>query len=230
MLTLEQVIGKSAAKLKKLHPAVLAGAQALIRQSHAKGVPIAITQGMRTIVEQNALYAQGRSKPGTIITNARGGASYHNYGLAIDFALLLPGGETYSWDTSRDGDKDKLKDWQEVVKLAKPLGFEWGGDWTSFKDFSHLQMSFGLTTSQLKGGARPSAQQVKEALSRINGGDDEVNKEVKVAITLNGKKLTEGILDDGTTYVPVRVLAEALGAKVTYDPGSKTVDIEILHK
>ncbi|MBW4080032.1 M15 family metallopeptidase [Paenibacillus sp. S150] len=226
MLTLDQVKSKSAARLGGLHPVLLAAANVLIQRSYARGVPIVITQGMRTIAEQNALYAQGRTQKGSIVTNARGGSSYHNYGLAVDFALLLPDGRNVSWDMKRDGDGDKAADWQEVVQEAKKLGFEWGGDWTSFKDYSHLQMAFGLTIAQLKAGRRPAAQQVKDALSRINGGENKVNKDVEVTVTLNGVKLTAGVLDNGTTYAPVRALAEALGAKVTYDPDTKTVNVE----
>lgn len=225
MLTLDQVRDKSAARLVGLHPVLAAGAKALIQQSYARGVPIVITQGLRSIAEQNALYAQGRSKPGPIVTNAKGGTSYHNYGLAFDFALLLPDGNSLSWDMNRDGDKDKIADWQEVVQVGKQLGLEWGGDWTSFKDYSHLQMAFGLTTTQLRAGIRPTTDQVNEALKRITGEDDQVNKDVKVTITLNGSKLTDGVLDTGITYVPIRVLAEALGAKVTYDAASKTVNV-----
>lgn len=225
MLTLDQVKSKSTGWLGNLHPVLLAGATELIRRSYARGIPILITQGMRTIAEQNALYAQGRTKKGAIVTNARGGSSYHNYGLAIDFALLLPDGKSVSWDMKRDGDGDKVADWQEVAQQAKKLGFEWGGDWSSFKDYSHLQMSFGLTTAELRAGKHPTVQQVKDALSRINGGDPEVNTEVKVNITLNGQKLTTGVLDSVTTYAPVRAIAEALGAKVTYDALSKTVNI-----
>ncbi|MFF2909764.1 M15 family metallopeptidase [Paenibacillus sp. NPDC057934] len=224
MLTLNVVKSKSIASLTGLNPAVLAGANALIERSFAKGVPIIITQGLRTLAEQNALYAQGRSKPGNIVTNARGGFSYHNYGLAVDFALLLPDGKGISWDMKRDGNGNKIADWQEVVQEAKQLGFEWGGDWTSFKDYSHLQIAYGLSIDQLRAGLRPSAEQIKAALNVINGGDN-VNQDVKVSIVLNGNKLTDGVLDTGVTYVPVRALAEALGAKVTYDAASKTVNI-----
>ncbi|MFE4711208.1 M15 family metallopeptidase [Paenibacillus sp. NPDC056722] len=224
MLTLDVVKSKSATALTGLNPAVLAGTNALIERSFAKGVPIIITQGLRTLAQQNALYAQGRSKPGNIVTNARGGFSYHNYGLAIDFALLLPDGKGISWDMKRDGNGNKIADWQEVVQEAKQLGFEWGGDWTSFKDYSHLQIAYGLSIDQLRAGLRPSAEQIKAALKVINGGDN-VNKDVKVSIVLNGNKLTDGVLDTGVTYVPVRALAEALGAKVTYDAASKTVNI-----
>lgn len=225
MLTLDQVKSKSAGWLGNLHPVLLAGATELIRRSYASGIPILITQGMRTIAEQNALYAQGRTRKGDIVTNAPGGSSYHNYGLAIDFALLLPDGKSVSWDINRDGDNDKVADWQEVAQVAKKLGFEWGGDWSSFKDFSHLQMTFGLTTAELRAGKHPSLQQVKDALSLINGGEQELNTDIRVSITLNGQKLTTGVLDSVTTYAPVRVIAEALGAKVTYDAVSKTVDI-----
>lgn len=226
MLTLDEVKSKSAARLIGLNAAVLAGANALIQRTYAKGIPIVITQGLRTVAEQNALYAQGRSKPGSIVTNARGGFSYHNYGLSIDFALLLPDGQSVSWDMKRDGNRNYIADWQEVVQEAKGLGFQWGGDWTSFKDYPHLQMSFGLTIDQLRAGQRPTAQQINAALNVISGGDPEVNKDVPVSILLNGKKLTEGVLDTGTTYAPVRALAEALGAKVTYDAATKTVNIE----
>lgn len=229
MLTLDQVQDKSSERLKGLHPALITCTKELIQRCFVKGVPILVTQGMRTIAEQNALYAQGRSKPGKIVTYAPGGTSYHNYGLAVDFALLLPDGKSVSWSMSRDFDQDRKADWQEVVGEAKQLGFEWGGDWTSFKDYSHLQVSFGLTTNQLRAGKRPTTQQVQELLAKISGGASEVNKDADVAITLNGKKITEGFIDAGTTYAPLRAVAEALGATITFDPVSKTVDI-VLHK
>lgn len=53
-----------------------------------------------------------------------------------------------------------------------------------------------------------------------------MNKDVKVTITLNGSELTEGVIDNGITYVPLRALAKALGATVTYDSESKTVNVE----
>lgn len=159
-LTLEQVKAKSAARLEGLQPVIKAAAEALIERSYARGVQIIITQGLRTIAEQDALYAQGRTKPGSIVTNARGGYSNHNFGWAIDFALLLPDGRTVSWDTLRDDDKDSLPDWSEVVEEAKKLGFEWGGDWRTFKDLPHLQMVFGLTTTQLRIGRQPTSAQI----------------------------------------------------------------------
>ncbi|KAI7262163.1 hypothetical protein KC345_g9518 [Hortaea werneckii] len=226
MLTLTQVKNKSVARLSGLHPAVLAAAAALIERCYACGVPILITQGLRTIAEQEVLYTQGRTKPGTIVTNARGGYSYHNYGLAVDFALLLPDGSSVSWDMKRDGDHDRTADWLEVVKQAKALGFEWGGDWTTFKDYPHFQLSFGLTLAALRAGEKPDAAAVAALYERIKPkGEQIVNSEAIATVKVNGVKIAEGILENGVTYVPVRVIAEALGAQVGYNPATKTVDI-----
>lgn len=228
MLTLDQVKSKSATRLKGLHPAVLAAANALIERSYSRGVPILITQGLRTNAEQDALYAQGRTKPGSIVTNAKGGTSYHNYGLAIDFALLLPNGSSVSWDMVLDGDKDGTADWQEVVEEAKKLGFEWGGDWTSFKDYPHLQMSFGLRIADLQAGKRPTETQIAVVLAKIERYTREakdVNKDTKVDVYVNGMKVGEGVLDAGVTYTPTRLVAEALGATVAWDKSKLRVDI-----
>jgi peptidoglycan L-alanyl-D-glutamate endopeptidase CwlK len=109
---------------------------------------------LRTFAEQDALFAIGRTKPGKKVTNARGGQSYHNYGLAVDIVLLIDKDgngsyETASWDTKLDGDKDKTADWTECVTVFKMHGWEWGGDWRSFKDLPHFQKTFGYTTPQL---------------------------------------------------------------------------------
>lgn len=178
MLILDQVKNKSSARLIGLHPVVLAATTVLIERCYARGVPILITQGLRTIAEQDALYAQGRTKPGSIVTNAKGGTSYHNFGLAIDFALLLPDEKQVSWDLKRDGDGDKVADWMEVVQEAKAIGFEWGGDFVSIKDAPHFQMTFGLTTSQLRAGAKPSEIAMAKAAAIIDRLKEEVDEDM----------------------------------------------------
>ncbi|MBP1999768.1 peptidoglycan L-alanyl-D-glutamate endopeptidase CwlK [Paenibacillus shirakamiensis] len=177
MLTLDQVRTKSAPKLMGLHPIVGQAAYKLIERCYERGVPIVITQGLRSIQEQNALYAQGRTTPGSIVTNAKGGYSNHNFGMAIDFALLLPDGKTVSWMLIRDGDNDGIKDWDEVVKEAKALGFQWGGDWKSFKDYPHLEMTFGLSTAQLRAGKTPLQNYVEQILNILRKDEQTVNKE-----------------------------------------------------
>jgi len=107
-----------------------------------------LTQGLRTIAEQDALFAKGRTVPGSKVTNARGGQSYHNFGLAFDIVLLIDG-KTISWDTAKDYDGDKVADWLEFVKLAESMGYEWGGHFKSIPDKPHFQKTFGFTTKQL---------------------------------------------------------------------------------
>lgn len=105
------------------------------------------THTLRTFAEQRELYAQGRTKAGKIVTKAREGFSYHNYGLAIDIVLLLDrdGDGKFtevSWDTRGDFDGDGKRDWIEVVQIFKEYGWEWGGDW-KFIDMPHFQKTLG---------------------------------------------------------------------------------------
>lgn len=109
---------------------------------------------LRTFAEQDALYAQGRTKPGAIVTKAKGGQSYHNYGLAIDIVLLVDkdGNGSYEsavWDEKKDFDGDKVADWSEIVHVFKQHGWEWGGDW-KFTDLPHFQKTFGKSVRELQ--------------------------------------------------------------------------------
>lgn len=139
----------------ELNPIVKDRMNQLIQKASDKGIAVVITDGFRNATEQDQLYKKGRTTDGNIVTNAKGGESYHNYGLAIDFALKTSSGNII-WDMNYDGNKDGKPDWNEVVKIAKGLGFQWGGDWDQFKDYPHLQMDFGLTLADLKNGERPS--------------------------------------------------------------------------
>lgn len=137
-----------------LHPLVAEKKDELIALAADKGINVVITQDFRSIEEQDALYEKGRTAEGNIVTHAKGGESYHNFGLAIDFALMSVDGQVI-WDMNYDGNGNSRADWMEVVKIAKDLGFEWGGDWTQFKDYPHLQMDFGLSIWELQRGKRP---------------------------------------------------------------------------
>ncbi|PAE26629.1 M15 family metallopeptidase [Bacillus sp. 7894-2] len=137
-----------------IHPLVAEKKDELIALAADKGINAVITQDFRSIAEQDALYEKGRSAEGNIVTHAKGGESYHNFGLAIDFALLSVDGQVI-WDMKYDGNGNSRADWMEVVEIAKDLGFEWGGDWTQFKDYPHLQMDFGLSIWELQRGKRP---------------------------------------------------------------------------
>jgi len=136
-------------RIQLLHPKLRVEALAIYTEICAALTGTVIcrfTHTLRTIKEQNDLYAIGRTKPGKIVTNAKGGTSYHNYGLAIDICLIINGKEA-SWDTVKDFDADGTADWMEIVLIFKKHGFEWGGDW-KFKDYPHFQKTFGLTIKQ----------------------------------------------------------------------------------
>lgn len=146
-------------RIKVLHPSI----RKEVRDAYlyvnnkllGKGVRLRFAHTLRTIAEQDALYAQGRTTTGPKVTNAKGGQSIHNYGLAIDIVLLLDkdGNGTFesaSWDTKADYDHDLTPDWMEVINHFKAIGWEWGGDWKRFKDYPHLEKTFGNNWRTLK--------------------------------------------------------------------------------
>lgn len=128
----------SETRINLLHPKVREEVRDLVNKANAaltSHSQIRIVQGLRTFEEQDALYLK-RPK----VTNAKGGQSYHNYGLAIDFCLIIDGKEV-SWNTTKDFDGDKIADWLEVVQIFVKAGWYWG---KAFNDLPHLEKTFGL--------------------------------------------------------------------------------------
>lgn len=154
--------GENAPIPTKLNPIIEKKKNTLINRAAEKNIHVVITQAVRSISKQNALYAQGRTAKGNIVTNTKGGESYHNYGLAIDYALLDAKGNII-WDVNYDGNGNGKSDWFEVADIGKKLGFDWGGDWLGFKDYPHLQMTFDLTIDMLKRGYRVKDKKVMSA-------------------------------------------------------------------
>lgn len=111
----------------------------------AKGVTVEVISGLRSWAAQAALYAQGRTKPGRIVTKARPGSSWHNYGLAIDLGLFKNG---VYLDEKKPAEADKL--YAEIGKLAAAHGIEWAGNWKSFTESPHFQVTFGKTLVELR--------------------------------------------------------------------------------
>jgi peptidoglycan L-alanyl-D-glutamate endopeptidase CwlK len=140
-------------RIELLHPAI----RNEVRTIYINEVVPALTKvtcrfayTLRTFAEQDALYAQGRTRLHDaqgrrlgIVTKAKGGQSIHNYGLAFDIVLLVDNDnngtrESASWDTVRDFDKDGRADWMEVVDIFKKYNYTWGGDW-KFRDAPHFE-------------------------------------------------------------------------------------------
>lgn len=128
-------------RIKLLHPAVREEAGRIyadICAAMPAGVVCRFTHTLRTNAEQDALYAIGRTRPGNVVTNAKGGQSYHNYGLAIDFVLLVNGQVSWAVD----------KNWLAVIAIFESYGWESGHRW-KFKDSPHVQKTFGKKVNQL---------------------------------------------------------------------------------
>ncbi|MEC0242756.1 M15 family metallopeptidase [Paenibacillus dokdonensis] len=164
---LDVLKAKSTPALYNLNRAVQYAAEKLIERCFEREVEIRITWGFRTAAQQQDMYNQGRtaaskSKGEKVVTNAKAGRSNHNYGLAIDFVLTKGG-----YDMKADNDHDGIADWIEVVTQAKLLGFAWGGDWKSFKDYPHFEIMFGLNIDQLQAGKRPTAVQEQAVIDNI---------------------------------------------------------------
>lgn len=134
-------------RIALLHPKVRDEVTALITEANrvtGNDITIRIVQGLRTFAEQDDIYAQGRTKPGPKVSNAKAGQSYHNYGLAIDFAFLIKGTGEVSWDERKDWDGDKVADWLEVVQIFVKAGWTWGGTFKANPDTPHFEKTFGL--------------------------------------------------------------------------------------
>lgn len=137
--------------LSDLHPACKAKAEKFLELAKQNGIDLLVTSTYRDNESQAALYAQGRSKPGIIVTNARPGQSWHNWRCAFDVVPIRNGKPV--WQTSGpDGDL-----WRKVGELGESVGLEWAGRWTGkLREFAHFQYTGGLTLAQLQSGKVPA--------------------------------------------------------------------------
>ncbi len=155
-------------RIAQLHPKISSEVTPCMETLVAKGISIRVTQGLRSFSEQDAIYAKGRTtlsdiscvhvngprKPGTCpehplgatVTNAKAGESYHNYGLALDFALLHKDGSV-SWKMNEDSNHNNTADWMEVIVAFGKAGFNSGLYW-KHPDTPHLEKTFGLSIQQ----------------------------------------------------------------------------------
>ena len=134
----------------KLHPTLQKKIKKLIALCEKQGIKIKVTECVRTKAEQDALYAKGRTKPGSIVTKCKGSSysSMHQWGVAFDFVI--------NQDTDKDGDIDindlyRAKLMNVVGKIGESIGLEWGGSWKSIVDRPHFQLpNWGSTATKLK--------------------------------------------------------------------------------
>ena len=137
--------------ISKLHPKLQEKIEALKKECKKQGITIGIGECVRTVAEQDALYAKGRTKPGPKVTNARGSSysSMHQWGVAFDFYLIMDVDK--DGKTSDDAFNDSTNLFTKVGKIGQKLGLEWGGSWRSIVDKPHFQLpDWGSTTAKLK--------------------------------------------------------------------------------
>ena len=129
--------------LDDLHPLAREKAQLFVSACAAAGIDILIYCTYRSPEEQDGLYAQGRTTPGKIVTNARGGESYHNWRLAFDWVPVVGGKPQWA---------DKAL-YAKAGIIAESVGLEWAGRWTgSLRETAHCQLTGGLRIADLKAG------------------------------------------------------------------------------
>lgn len=132
---------RSEKNIATLAPAAQPIARALIRAAAKAGIAIKVISGSRTYAEQDELYAKGRTKPGNKVTNARGGYSNHNFGIAFDVGVFGPDGAYIP----------ESPDYARVGALGKALGLAWGGDWKNIVDEPHFEYNpNGYTLAQMR--------------------------------------------------------------------------------
>lgn len=130
-------------KLEDLHPKVAAMAKEFIKKCKAVGIDLLVTSTYRDAASQQALYNQGRTTPGNIVTNAKPGQSWHNWRCALDFAPLRNG--KIDWNDT--------KTFTRCGEIAESCGFSWAGRWKGrLRELAHVQYTGGLTLADFRAG------------------------------------------------------------------------------
>ena len=100
------------------------------------GAVYSVQQGLRTVAQQNALYAQGRTEPGAIVTNAPGGSSAHNFGLAVDLYPVING--AIDWGVPPG--PAAVQAWNDLWNAVRSQGdLVTGQDFTGLADPGHVE-------------------------------------------------------------------------------------------
>lgn len=129
-------------KLEDLHPKVKVLCEKFIEKCKSQDIDVLITSTYRDAESQNALYAQGRTAAGKIVTNARGGQSYHNWRVAFDFVPIVNGKAQWS----------DVATFKKCGEIAELVGLEWAGRWVKFKELAHCQYTNGLKLADFQAG------------------------------------------------------------------------------
>jgi len=127
---------RSELNIKTLSPEAQTLCRKWLKACRDKGLPIVVICGTRTFGEQQALYNQGRTKPGAVVTNAKPGQSLHNFGAAWD-AVAFEGVSEFGGVGQPQWNGNAM---HTAGRIALDMGLDWGGAWKGFKDVPHYQI------------------------------------------------------------------------------------------
>ena len=211
--------------IQSLHVLARPWAEAHLAAIEASGLlphgwRVEIVSGNRTWAQQDALYAQGRtvlkgSRGETldVVTNARGGQSNHNFGIAWDIGLF-------------DANGRYLKEhslYATLGPVGEALGLEWGGRWKSFRgDKPHYQIRTGLTTAELRSTMRRGKS---IPIPRLGHNEPAAPLAGDVVRVFDEEKETSiaAYLDGGRVYVAVRPFVAHFGGWVVAVEGNTAI-------
>lgn len=175
--------------IEKLRPDVAANCRVFLDLCKAEGLPVLVTQTVRDAEYQASLYAQGRTKPGSIVTNQKT-PSFHSdkAGLAFDIAKNVKGHEY-----------DDLAFFNRCGEIGKKIGFSWGGDWLSLQDKPHFQWDAGgkYTASMVRAGKLPPAMPLYQMQQEVQKAMTAMTKEEAKRVL----KTKAGLSDATITYL-----------------------------
>lgn len=115
-------------RISSLHPPFLDLVRRFLVECEKAGYRLRVTYGYRSLEAQADLYAQGRTKPGSVVTNAKPGQSPHNYAAAIDVVFI-----------TKDGNVDWNGPWAAIGAIGEELGLVWGGRFKGLVDKPHFE-------------------------------------------------------------------------------------------
>jgi hypothetical protein len=199
------------------------------------GIKARIIGGSRTFAQQDALYAKGRTTPGPRVTNARGGFSYHNFGIAWDIGIFSARGKYLT----------QSEDYKKAGKIGRDRGLEWGGDWKGIVDQPHFQCKSALKIADMRALVLANGGDISDprAIGAINAliadGDDpepepKPGPKPTIPVTLktewqpievyyNTKKFSiAAYLKDSRTWVSVNDFTDYFGGVVVKTPKTLT--------
>lgn len=167
--------------ISRLRSDVAANCRAFTQRCAAEGLPVLVVETVRDLEYQASLYAQGRTKPGKIVTNQKT-PSFHwdKVALAFDICKNVKGHEYDDADFFR-----------RCGAIGKEMGFTWGGDWKSLPDRPHFQWDDGgrYTATMVRKGQLPRTmplyKEVDKAMTK-----DEAKRILKAKAGLSDATIT----------------------------------------